>query len=284
MGVFTPQYILPLTNQAGLYTEYQTYGLPQPNDQPDIQNLITLSSLMIDEYCGRTDGDGNGSLVFTTYMERFKSQSIRRNLFLIPKRPLVAVSPATLDQLAVLDGWPNYQSVTQASGSYYTGCLPSINTLASGQSSAIISASGRYAYGRRSDYGGSDAMGSFYAPLTLVTLAGGPAPWTPLDMVNLDYDPQTGSTWFAAGSSILGYNYNEVVVQYISGYDPRYMPVQVKLACAAITKNLMAKGSGTTGMNTFTMGKSGITATFSPDVIDSNVQRLLAAFVSIRTA
>jgi hypothetical protein len=281
MGVFNPQYVLPIQSN-GLYTEYVTYGLPQPSDQPDIQNLITLASLMIDEYCGRTDGDGNGSLVFTTYMERFTSQSIRRNLFLIPKRPLVPLTPATLDTLAQLDGFPDYHSVALPSGSYYTGAMPSINTLANGCMSAIISASGRYAYGRRSDYGGSDAMGSFYAPLTLVTLAGGPAPWTPLDMVNLDYDPQTGNTWFAAGSSILGYNYNEIVVIYNSGYDPRFMPVQVKMACAAICKNLMAKGSGTTGMNTFTMGKSGITATFTPDVIDPNVQRLLAAFVSVR--
>lgn len=282
MGVFTPQYILPITDSNGIYTEYASFGLPQPSDQPDIQNLIKTASITIDEFCGRTDSDGNGSLAYTTYQERFTSQSIRRNKFLIPKRPLVSLSTQTLNELAALDGWPSYDQCAMPSGSYYTGALPSINKLADGRMSAIIGASGRYTYGRRSEYGGADTMSSFFVPLSLVTLAGGPSPWTSLDMQNLDYDAQTGDTWFAAGSTILGYNYNEIVVIYNSGYDPRFMPQQVKQACAAITKNLMAKGSGTTGMNTFSASKSGVTATFNPDIVDGNVRRMLQTFVSVR--
>lgn len=263
---FQPRFVLD--------TEYALYGLPSVTCNPDITGLVLLASTMIDAYCGRTDGDGSGSLVYTTYKERLMSQSIRRNIFYIPKRPLIAITQQTIDELTALD--------TAASGFYYTGCLPSTTTLGDGRLSSIIGASGRYTHGRRDNYASNDAYQQFLAPMALTTLSGGPASWQALDLVNLDYSEKSGEAWLATGSSILGYNYNEVILEYNSGYDPRNIPKMLKHATSAMCKNLMAKGSGTTGMKSFNSSKSGVTAEFDADIIDGNVQRMLEAFVSVR--
>jgi len=265
MGIFQPQYIFA--------NELPIYGLPAITacGDLDIMGLVSAASIMIDEHCGRTDGDGDGSLVYTTYQERLLA-SPGRNLYVIPRRPLVALSQDTITALQTLD--------ISASGHYYTGCLPSINTLADGTFSAIIGASGRYTYNRRDAFGMHDVYSSFMSPINEISLFGGPPTWNPIDMVNLDYDSKTGELWLSAGLQLS--RYNEAIVIYNSGYDPRNMPTQIKTACAAITKNLMAKGSGTTGMTSFSSSKVGVTAQFTEDVIDKNIQRLLAAFVTIR--
>lgn len=268
MGVFQPRYIFP--------NELQQYGLPSSdgdcNSNQAILNLVDTASIMIDEYCGRTDGDGNGSLVYTTYQERLLAQSPGRNLYLLPHRPAVALTAA---QVATLSG----QDIS-ASGFYYTGAQPSTNTLADGRLSAIIGASGRYIPGRRDQYGFGDEPNSYLNPLNTITLFGGPPPWNPIDMVNLDYDTITGQLWLSAGMYLA--RYSEVICVYNSGYDPNNMPRQIKRACAAIVKNLMAKGSGTTGMTSFTSSKIGMSAEFTEDVIDKNIERMLAAFITVR--
>lgn len=265
MGVFQPRYIFP--------NELQQYGLTGGacgND--DLLNLVDTASTMIDEFCGRTDGDGNGSLVYTTYTERILAQSPGRNFYVIPHRPPVAVTAAQVATLSGLD--------IAASGNYYTGVLPSINTLADGRLSAIISASGRYVPTRRDGYGFADEPNSWINPLNTITLFGGPPPWNVIDMINLDYDAQTGELWLSSGLYLA--RYSEVVVVYNSGYDPTNMPRAIKRACAAIAKNLMAKGAGTTGMTSFTSSKIGVSAEFTEDVFDVNVQRLLASYVTMR--
>jgi hypothetical protein len=183
-------------------------------------------------------------------------------------------------------------AAVSASGSfqsYYTGFFPSPNLLnnstifgpeATQTVSAILAASGRYAFPRRDTYPMSNDPYSHVNPLTLITLFGGPPPWISIDMSNLDYDPQTGEIWVASGMWLE--RYTEIIFTYNSGYNPARMPVKIKQATAALVKNLMMRGSGTTGMRSFNLGKSGISAQFDPDVIDENIQRMLAAFVSTR--
>lgn len=264
MGVFQPRYIFE--------SELSKYGL---GGSPDVQGMLSLvdtASISIDEYCGRTDGSGNGSLVYTTYQQRVLAEAPGRNIYYIPLRPLAAITAQTVAELQALDN--------SASGNYYTGVQPSINTLADGRLSAIISASGRYIPGRRDNYGFSDLPSSQLNPFTTMTLFGGPPPWEALDMTNLDYDANTGQLWIAAG--MYNYRYTEIIVRYNSGFDPRYIPVQIKKACAAAVKNLMAKGTGTTGMRSFNSSKIGVSAEFDPDILDGNARRLLEAFTTVR--
>lgn len=265
MGVFQPRYIFE--------SELSAYGL---GGSPDVQGLLSVvdtASLMIDEYCGRTDGGGDGSLVYTTYQQRVLAEAPGRNIYFLPYRPLVALTQAQVNALSGQD--------IAASGYYYTGVQPSINTLANGTLSAIISASGRYIPGRRDKYGFGDDAISYTSPWNLATFFGAPPQWEAVDMVNLDYDAKTGQVWIAGG--LYQYRFSEVIFVYNSGYDPGNMPRGIKRACAAITKNLLAKGTGTTGMKSFTSSKIGVSAEFNEDCIDVNVQRLLDAFKVVRT-
>jgi hypothetical protein len=268
MGFFQPMFIFP--------NELSKYGLPSSDtpcsDGSSVQDLVCTASTLIDEYCGRTDGDGNGSLVYTTYQERLVAQSPGRNIYLIPHRPIVPITQAQILSLSALD--------IASGGYYYTGCLPSINNLADGTLSAIIAASGRYVPGRRDMYGFQDDPGSYVNPLNTITLFGGPPPWNAIDMQNLDYNTQTGETWLSSGLYLA--RYSEVIITYNSGFDPRFMPQQIKRATAAAVKNLMAKGDGTTGMTSFRAGRSGVSAEFDPLIIDQNIQQMLMAFVTVR--
>lgn len=264
MGVFQPCYIFP--------NELTQFGLPDSTDQPDIENLVCLASTMIDEFCGRTDGDGNGSLVYTTYMERLLFQAPGRNLTQIPIKPLVALTEDKVASLQALDA--------ASGGFFYTGVMPSTTTLSDGRLSAIIGCSGRYGYTRRDQSQTYPDMNALINPLTLISLFGGPPPWIPVDITNLDYSEKTGELWIPAGLQLQ--RYSEIVVQYNSGYDPTRMPRQIKMACAAITKNLMAKGGGTTGILSQSLGRSAFSVTMGPDVIDPNIQRILQSFVAVR--
>jgi len=279
---FAPEFLFP--------QEYTRYGLPTADDQPDITNLVQLASKMIDEFCGRNDGDGSGSLVYTTYQERIMSQSVGRSIFYLPHRPLVSLD-ATQQSLLIASGAAASQTAIAASSGdsqpYYTGFAPGTTILNPGPDtvtqvvSAILSGAGRYAYPRRDQYPLTDGMYAAPNPLTLITLFGGPPPWVPIDMTMLDYGPLTGELWIPTGMWLE--RYTEVIITYNSGFDPTRLPKNIKLATASLTKNLMAMGAGTTGIKSFRLGKSGISAQMADDMIDKNIQRLLQAFVSTRS-
>ena len=58
----------------------KAYGLPTEREQANIVNLVESASTLIDEYCGRQDTDGNGSLVYSTYEEQLYLPSGRNLL------------------------------------------------------------------------------------------------------------------------------------------------------------------------------------------------------------
>jgi hypothetical protein len=263
-NAFQPMFVFP--------SEYAYFGLPGTSDQPDIDNLVQMASSMIDEYCGRTDGDGNGSLVYTTYAERLLFQAPGRNLTLLPLKPVVALSVDTIASLQALDA--------ASGGFYFTGVQPSIYTLANGQLSGIIACSGRYGYVRRDMSQTYPDLNALINPQNLISLFGGPPPWIPVDCTNIDYDAKTGEMWVPAGLQLQ--RYSEVIILYNSGYDPRNMPRLVKSATAALTKNLMAKGSGTTGITAQSLGRAAFSVTLSPDAIDTNIQMMLKSFKTVR--
>lgn len=265
-GPFIPCFIFP--------NELQTFGLPTAAAQPDIQNLVYLASAVVDESCGRIDGDGNGSLVFTTYVQRILMQTRNRNLCLLPIQPISAVTQDTVNQLTAL--------ASSGANYYLTGNLQaSIYTNPMGQLSGIVGASGRYGYTRQDMSIAYPDLFAFINPLNLVTMFGGPAPWVAVDVTMTDYDSKTGEVWVPAGLQLQ--RYSEVMFVYTAGYDPRAMPYAIKLATAALVKNAMLKGDGATALTSMRVGRAGVNYGFAPgSLIDPTIDALLTPYRAVR--
>lgn len=264
---FTPCYIFP--------DELCDFGLPTPDIQGDIMNLVQVASSMIDTECGRIDGDGNGSLVYTTYVQRLLLQNRNRNLVQMPIKPITALTQGTIDTF-----------IAAASGSatgnfWYTGVLPNTFPQANGALSGIVGASGRYGYVRQNQAIGYPDQFAFINPLNLITIFGGPAPWVAIDVGQIDYDPKTGEVWPPAGLQLQAYS--ELYMIYNSGYNPFAMPKPIKFVCAALVKNLLAKGDGTTGLKSMSIGRSGTNYSLGDNVIDPTLSQYLLPFKNVRS-
>ena len=259
MPQFQPQYIFP--------AELTYYGLPDVDDQPNIMSLVEASSSLIDEYCGRTDGDGNGSLVYTTYSQRMLLPE-GRNIFRTMFRPLVGLSTTLASTLA-------------ASGqNYYTGFTPNTSAPPPYDGMAltpIIGCSGRYGYSRRGSQQVYPDLNYGANILQIASFFGGPPQFTPIDLTMADVDPITGEIWIPAGLYLS--QYTEVFIKYNSGYDPRDMPKSIKHACAALIKNFLSRGGGTTGMKSFSVWR--VSGSFTDDMIDPTVERLLRPYANV---
>lgn len=98
----------------------------------------------------------------------------------------------------------------------------------------LLSAVGRYSYGRR-----SDQAAGFYNDLTLVqtlSVFGGAPSWLSIDVKQCSSSPETGQIWIPTG--IYMANYSEVRLHYIAGYSLGNVPSNVKQACANIIKTI----------------------------------------------
>lgn len=264
MSPFQPLYIFE--------SELGTYGLPDAVEQTDIMNLVAMASSLIDVECGRVDGDGGGSLVFTTYTQRILKPTRNRNLLQVSAKPIVGIPQGTVNEL-----------IAAASGAFnpfYTGVVASTQLNPLGQLSGIVAASGRYGYTRQDMSMAYPDLFAMINPLNLITLFGGPAPWVAMDVTNTDYDSKFGEVWLPAGLQLQ--SYSEVLLTYNSGYDPRRMPSQIKHVCAALVKNALAKGDGTTAMLTMSLGKSGANATFYKELVDPTMDAMLQPFRTVR--
>lgn len=275
---FQPRFILK--------EELLKFGLPTPDQQPDIVNLVERASTLIDEYCSRTDVNGNGSLVYTTYTERILIP-VGRNIFRLSFRPLTAVSQGTVAALAASG------SATDSDGNpmdnyFYTGVLPNqiFNSTAPQAGglvptttlSPIISASGRYGYARRGQQQVYPDLNYAANVLQIASFFGGPPAWTAIDVGMIDYDPRTAELWVPAGLYLS--QYSEVVCSYNSGFDPLNMPRNAKHACAALVRNLLSRGGGATGLKGFSAGR--VQAQFTDDLFDPTIAAQLQSLVTVR--
>lgn len=265
MNPFIPTYILP--------NELASFGLPTQDIQGDILNTVQMVSTLIDVECGRIDGDGSGSLVYTTYVQRILLQTRNRNLLMVANKPIVGLPQATIDLLAASGASPsgNY---------YYTGCMANSLAQPNGTLSGIIGASGRYGYSRQDMSAAYPDLQALVNPLNLVTLFGGPAPWMPIDVTNTDYDSKTGEVWIPAGLQLQ--RYNEILIQYNSGYSPFGLPRAIKQVCAALVKNALAKGDGTTGLMSLMVGGGSSNYTMVQKLLDPTMDAMLQPFRNIR--
>jgi hypothetical protein len=283
LGPFKPRFILP--------NELTSYGLPDANRQPAILTLVDAASSLIDAHCGRVDGLGQGSLVYSTYMERLLMQAVNRNIVRLTFKPLVSLSTSTVNLLsASANNVPrNPLNSNKTAGAqallftnyFYTGCLPNtfaVTNVPGSTISPILGCSGRYSYGRRgaqqvyqdANYGANI--------MQIASLFGGPPTWANIDLTMSDFDTSTGEIWIPAGLYIS--QYTEIVVQYNSGFDPMNMPAAIKQSCALLVRNFLSRGGGTTGLRSIsTSGTANVS--FTPDLIDSTVASLLDAYKTV---
>lgn len=275
---FMPCYILP--------SELSFYGLVGSGCTGDAMvadtvAMVQFASTLIDEACGRMDGDGNGSLVYSTYASRILVQVSNRNLIEIPQKPITAITPTVINDLQNMAASGTFNG--QPFNCWYPSDLQpnTITVVSTGQLSGIISASGRYGYTRQNISLAYPDLFAFINPLNLVTMFGGPAPWVSMDVSNTDYDFKTGECWIPAGLQLQ--RYSEVWLTYNSGFDPRNIPRGIKFATAALTKNLLAKGGGTTGLQSFTLSRAGANMMMLPEVIDPTIDAMLAPYKNVRT-
>jgi hypothetical protein len=282
-GMFQPRYLLP--------NELTMFGLPDSNRQPVILSLVDAASTLIDQHCGRTDGTGQGSLVYSTYFERLLMQAINRNIVRLTFKPLVALSSSVINNLQASANYlpPNQQvpgkniaGATQLlfTNYFWTGCQSSetsITGVPGSTVSPIIGCSGRYAYGRR---GAQQVYDTNWGAnlLMLAAYFGGPPMWQPVNLTLSDFDVSTGEIWVPAGLYLS--QFTEIVVKYNSGFDPLNMPRPIKQATAMLVRNFLSRGGGTTGLRSLTTtGTANVS--FTPDLVDSTIASMLDSFKTV---
>jgi hypothetical protein len=251
--------------------EFGAYGLPDATQQPDIVTLVERASTLIDEFCARTDVDGLGSLVWTTYSERL-FLPVGRNIFRVSFRPLAVVTPETLALYAAsgsVDGEPNY---------FYTGGVAN-TTMRGSTLTPLVSASGRYGYARRGQQQVFPDLNYAANVLQIASFFGGPPQFTNIDISMADFDIRTGEIWVPAGLYLS--QYTEVLITYNAGFDPLRLPNAIKHATASLVRNLLVRGGGATGLKGFGAGR--IRAEFTDELIDINIQNMLLAYKTVRT-
>lgn len=236
-------------------------------------SMIDEASTLIDQYCSRTDGDGNGSLVYTTYVQRVQMQSPNRNIARLSFKPLVAVDAATRQTLSDL-----HDSTDNNGGPYYyTGFQANdITNTANNALSPILSCSGRYGYVRRDASAMLPDLNYLANPLQITALFGGPPGFQYMDASQIDCNYQTGAIWVPVGLYFV--RYTELVVTYNSGFDPRHMPKAIKRACALVVRNMIVRG-GISGVKSLNASK--VSATFAESLIDQDIQVMLQPFVNV---
>lgn len=271
-GTFQPRYVLP--------NELPLFGLPDVNRQPAILSLVDAASTLIDQYCGRTDGTGTGSLSYTTYVERILMQALSRNIARLTFKPLVAIPANVMANYQASANYipPNPKNPLLNVNYFYSGFQANtlgINGVPFSSITPILGCSGRYSYGRRSEAAIYPDFNYGANILQIAAFFGGPPNWTPVDLTQSDFDISTGEIWIPAGLYLA--NYKEIVVQYNSGFDPLNMPRPIKHACAMLIRNFLSRGGGTTGLRSM-MLTGGANVSFTEDLIDSTVENMLDPF------
>jgi len=247
---------------------------------------VDAASSLIDVHCGRVDGYGQGSLVVSTYMERLLMQARNRNIVRVSFKPMTTLTPdvqqnlvASANNLAVP---ANRQNSALLNTNYFWSGAQANTTPITGVPgstiSPIIGCSGRYGYTRRSEYMIYPDLNYGMNLLQVAAFFGGPPGWTPINLTMADFAIDTGELWVPAGL-YLG-QYTEIVIIYNSGYDPLNMPRAIKQACAMLVRNFLSRGGGTTGLRSITAAGTA-NVSFSPDLIDTTIDRMLDPFKTV---
>lgn len=258
---FQPQFIY-----AG---ELSQYGLPSVSDEPTILAKIQSASAMIDQYCGRQDVNGNGSLVWTTYTERiFLPEG--RNIARVAYRPMVAIPLTTFNAYQVSAGQGIQAAVSLAVSGNNQTASDGVTL------SPFISLAGRYGYGRRGQQQVYPDLNYGANILQIASYFGGPPQFTPIAVSNTDFNPNNGEFWCPAGLYLSAYT--EVEATYNSGFPPNALPSAIKQACAMLVQNYLS----TPASNLTSFGVGSVHHTFfQQGLIDLSIQRLLDPYKTV---
>jgi len=275
-GPFSPRFILPW--------ETTRYGLVDAQKNPGILALIDGASTLIDQHCGRTDGWGQGSLVYSTYMERIPLQARGRNITRVSFKPMVGVDATTVQTLSASANAPVNPNTSPLLNTnwYWTGVQPSIfsNPMIPGNTlSPIIGCSGRYGYARRSEFAIYPDLNYGMNPLMIASFFGGPPGFTPIDCTKIDVTGDIGEIWVPAGIYLA--QYTDIVIVYNAGFHPLYLPSPLKVATAMVVKNLLSRAGGVTALRSINAAGTA-NVNFSPDLIDPNIDNILDPFKTIQ--
>jgi hypothetical protein len=255
---------------------------------------VDAASASIDVHCGRIDSEGNGSLVYSTYMERLLMQARNRNIVRCSFKPLASIPASVVNNLSAS---ANFIPTNTSTGEpikavtnnplmftnyFWTSCQAntvSVQNVPGSTLSPFIGVSGRYgATIRRSDASIYPDLNYGANPIMIASFFGGPPTWCNIDISQIDFDPQTAEIWVPAG--IWASQYTEIVVVYNSGFDPLNMPGPIKQATAMLVRNFLSRGGGTTGLRSIsTRGTANIS--FDPNLIDDHIKNILAPFCNI---
>lgn len=268
-GPFSPRYILA--------NETRQYNLPDATQKPSILNLVDGASTLIDQWCGRTDGFGLGSLVYSTYMERIPLQARGRNVVRVSFKPMVGLDATTVNTLQASANAPINPDIDPLLNKnwYWTGAQasPYSNPSIPGSVlSPIIGCSGRYGYARRSEFAIYPDLNYGMNPLMIASFFGGPPGFTPIDVTKIDVMADVGEIWVPAGIYLS--QYTEIVITYSSGFHPLYIPSPIKRACAMIIGNLSSRAGGVTGLRSI-MASGSANVSFGEDLVDSTIASIL---------
>lgn len=260
-----PGHLQPLQPQYIQESELSYYGLPDTTQEPRIVNYIQQASSLIDNYCGRVNTDGWGSLVWTTYSERLLLPE-GRNVVRVSFKPLTAIDATT---------FANYGASGAISFSSY-GATGTTNLLAPNTQNAsgsvlspMLFISGRYGYGRRAQQQVYPDLNYGANILQIASYFGGPPQFTPIAVTNTDFDPLTGEIWVPAGLYLSAYT--EIFVMYNAGWAPDRMPTALKQATSMTVKNFLATPA--TNMSGFGVGS--IHHNFTAELIDPTIDQML---------
>lgn len=189
-------------------------------------------------------------------------------------KPLTAVSVSDVS---------GFQAAASGSvNTTYTGVQPNTYTSAlNGSLTPIIGCSGRYGYTRQDMSVAYPDLFAFINPLNLITMFGGPAPWVPIDVTQIDYDYHTGELWIPAGLQLQ--KYSEVLLMYNSGWNPFSIPRAIKHVTASVVKNALASGNATTFLTSMNLSKSGANYGFGKTILDPVLSTMLTPFRNVRS-
>lgn len=256
--------------------ELADYDLPDVSQVTNIMSLVDAASVLVDEHCGRTDGNGNGSLVYTTYAERLLLQARNRNIVRATFKPVVSITPSTVNELAASG---NALIAQKKRNVYFTGVQANTIVRPDSTLSPLLGCSGRYGYPRRSEMSIYPDLNYGMNALQVASWFGGPPAFTTIDASAIDVDPQTGELWLPAGLYMT--QYTEVVVIYNSGYDPREMPEAIKVATAALVRNGLARAGFTTNVRGIS-SPGAVSVTLTDSLIDDTIEKWLDKYKNIQ--